>query len=230
MFWKWDKNFSLNHHIRVYDNQEPELKLPEVCTEEDLKRVTGGLISRPFPEGRSPWEILLIPKYRAGDNESGKEQTVIVFRIHHAMADGYSILKMLLKLFNVEGSKVPKPNFPKLSLWQRLVRVLVFPFRLPFDIASQMVVDSFDGNNCWHLLDTKLTRQYHTFFSDQVPVEQIKEIKNKYEIGYNAAVYSIAAGGVRRLMQEAGQKVPKNLSCFVPFPLPKHPGGLVVHV
>ena len=206
------------------------MALPEVCTEEDLKRVTGDLISKPFAQGRSPWEIMIIPKYRASNNDTGKDQMVIVFRIHHAMADGYSILKMMLKLFNMEGSKVPRPNFPTLSTWQKIVRALVLPLRLPFDIASQFIVDSVDGTNCWHLLDTKLTRQYHSFFSDQVPVDRIKEIKNKYGIGYNAAVYAVAAGGIRRLMQEAGQKLPSSLSCFVPFPLPKHPGGLVVHV
>ena len=225
IFWKWDKNFSLIHHIRVYDYKEPHLALPELCTEEDLKRVTGDLISKPFVEGTSPWEMLLVPKYRESGNDRGKDQTVLIFRIHHTMADGYSILEIILKLFNSEDSKVLKANFPRLSAWTKIKST----FLLPFDIASQVILDSIDGKNCWHLPNTKLTHQYHTFFSDPVPMDIIKEIKNKYGVGYNAAVYAIAAGGMWRLMQEAGQKLPQSLSCFVPVPLPNHPGGLAVH-
>ena len=229
LFWKWDANFSVDNHVHLYDHTEAKLALSSPCTEDDLKKVTGELLAKPFVKGISPWEAVVIPNYVAKNNSDGREQTVIVFRIHHAMADGFSILKMTFKLFDLEKkARVPKVSFPKLSPYQHVMQTLLFPFKLPFDVA-EMLVEAFDGPNAWHPWK-KLSRNYEMFFSDCIQVDDVKKIKYKFNVAYNAVVYAVTTGGIRRLMEEVGQKVPESLSCFVPFPMPKHPGGLAVHV
>ena len=228
LFWKEDKDFNLKAHIRLYDYAQENLSLPVPCKEENLQCVTGDLIAHPFAKDRSPWELLIIPKYDGNHSGSNKEGTVLVLRIHHAMADGHSILKLLLKLFNAKATKVPQPCAPEFPSrnWQSL---LILPLLLPYRLA-ETVLDSHDGKNCWHLVGKKLSRKYYAFFSDKVSVDQIKEIKNHYNVGYDVVLFALAIGATRRLMIEARQEVPKSIACFAPLPLPKHPGGLVIHV
>ena len=229
MFWKWDPNFDLNNHVRLYDYTEPELAIPMPCTEEDLKRVMGSLISKPYLTP-CPWEMLLTPVYHYVDETDGQSRTgsVLTLKIHHGLADGFSIFKLLNQLFDIRLGKFPTPNFPQLSPLSRLVWMAVMVIKLPFDIAHTFV-HRRDDPSSWHIVDQKLSRQYLTFYSDRIPVATIKAIKNKYGVGYNTAVYAITAGAVSRLMKEAGQEVPKSMTSSVPYPLPNHPGGLVNH-
>ena len=229
LFWRWDKEFDLDHHIRLYDYNDPELKLPaDECTESDVRRVTGELVAKPWKEGRSPWEILVIHNFE-NKKAPGKTCSVVTLRIHHALADGYSILKMMLRFVDVEDAAVPKPNFAKSPFLLRIFRPLALALKLPYD-AAHFVINSFDGPNSWHLVGKKLSRKYEVFYSDDIDVDKIKEIKREHGVSYNAAAYGITAGAMREMMLQMGQRLPTSLACFVPIPLPRHPGGLLVHV
>ena len=225
-FWKWDDFFNINHHVRIYDYTEPSLMLPEVCVENDLRRVTSALVTKPYRKGRSPWEILLVPKYCHNETV---ESSVLVLRIHHAVADGFSVLKLLFRLADNDDIQLPQAKFPVLTTGQKFLRNLVVAVRAPYDIAK-VAVDAYDGANCWHIVNEKLSGEYETFFSDPIEVRIIKGIMKEYKVNYNAAVYSITAGAMTRLMKEVGQKVPEKFSVVVPSPLPEHPGGLVNHL
>ena len=229
MFWKWERNFDLNNHVRMYDYTEPELALLSPCTENDLKRLARTLISKPYVKGRSPWEIMVIPDYEYVDSSDGKTRigSVLTLRIHHGLADGLSIAKMWYQLFNQEFI-FPATTFPQLSLPMKALQFTTQVLKFPYDLAQLMVL-SRDGPHSWHVMDKKLSRSYHVFASDRIPTSIIKTIKNKYRVGYNTVVYAVTAGAVSRLMREAGQEVPKVITCMVPYPLANHPGGLVNH-
>ena len=229
LFWQWESDFRVENHIREYDYDEPELAIPQgVCSEEDLKRATAGIVAKPFAEGRSPWEIFVIDKYRSNNNTDGHLQCVIVVRIHHALADGISIIKMLLRLFDQEATPFATARFPPNSFAARVRRNLMVALRAPFVMASTLV-DAYDGKNSWYIENKKLPKQYHTFFSDSVPVAKIKEIMRKHQVCYNAVVYSVTIGAMVKLMEEVGQQVSAQASCSYAYPLPNHPGGLVNH-
>ena len=57
----------------------------------------------------------------------------------------------------------------------------------------------------------------------------VKEIRKRYEVNYNAVLAAVACGAIRRVMEDAGQEVPKSMAVFMPLPLPDHPDGLVIH-
>ena len=175
--------------------------------------------------------MLLIQDYHYIDDTDGQSRTgsVLVLKIHHGLADGLSIVKLLIRLFDIRLKKFPTASFPQLSPFRRLMRRAVSVIKLPFDLAH-ILVNSRDSPSSWHIVDQQLSRRYLTFCSDRIPMATIKAIKNKYGVGYNTVVYSIAAGGVSRLMKEADQEVPKSMTALVPYPLPNHPGGLVNHV
>ena len=231
LFWKWDENFHLNHHVRQYDLTEPELAISYPCTEQALMNVMAGLLSKPFFSGRSPWEMLLLPDYQYLDDKTGKIRigSVLTLRIHHALADGLSIFKLVNQLFSIQVDKFPSANFPHLSPLRKLLHFAIMVLKFPYDLAHTLV-HSRDGPNSWHIVDKKLSGRYVTFSSDRIPMVTIKAIKNKSGVGYNTAVYAITAGAISRLMRQTGQEVPESMKTMVPFPLPNHPGGLVNHV
>ena len=227
-FWKTDEGFKLGNHIREYDYTEPGLALPDrKCTEEDLVRVTSSLLRQPYAKGRSPWEILIIRNYVDKENP-GSPASVISFRVHHAMSDGYSIVNMTNRFANYGNECLLKYAPPKLPWWKHLVYFLTVACKLPLDFLNHYN-NSIDGPNAWHLLDTELSRDYHIFCSANVPVEKTKEIKRKHGVGYNAVLFSLVASGVRGLMLEAGQEIPERITVIVPVPLPDHPDGMDFH-
>ena len=230
LFWQWEADFRVEKHVREYDYEEPELALPKggVCSEEHLKGITGAISERAYSPGQSPWEMLLIKNYKSSNNTDGHPQCVIVLRMHHTLTDIISMIKLILRLFDQETVSFAKARFRQTSAVERLWRNVKVALRAPYDVASNLV-DVHDGKNCWSMENKQLTKHYHTLFSNPVPVGKIKEIMKKYGVSYNAAIYSVTGGAMVKLMTEAGQKVPDQLSTFMPYPLPDHPGGLVNH-
>ena len=227
-FWTCDRSFDLKNHIRVYDYSGENMKLPKPCNEADLEKVTGDLLAHPWRKDQSPWEILFIHNYYQ-ENETESMKTVFVFRIHHSLTDGYAILKIIWRLLDDPSQvKFPQPTFPHLSFLQKCVIYMRLPFFMYYYLALA-AVDGFDFKNSWHLTDKKLSRKFHTCLVKPIPISVIKEIKRKYGVGYNSVLAAIVSGGIRKVMEENGQKIPESIGVFMPLPLPNHPDGLGIH-
>ena len=232
LFWQWEVDFRAEKHIRHYDCSDIGVALTEggVCSEEDLKRITAPLLAKPFVAGQSPWELLLMENYKSHENNDGHRQCVVAIRIHHALADGISLVKMISRLFDNETADFTTATFPQLSLAKRILRNVLVTLRGPYDLASKYFVDCYDSRNCWYMVDEQRPKQYHALFSEVIQVGKIKEIMKEYGVCYNAVLYAVTAGAIVKLMKEAGQKIPARLSSFYSCPLPGHPGGLENYV
>ena len=79
-FWVVDKNFDLNKHIFVY-NQNANKK--------SLEAVVNGLLTKEFKINQPPYEIHFFKSYE-------KNASAIVFRFHHCLADGLSAISMIV--------------------------------------------------------------------------------------------------------------------------------------
>lgn len=225
LFWQEDSQFDLKNHIRIYDFNEDELTLPpDSVTEDDLMRVTGPLVSRPYAAERSPWELLLTENFKG---KNGENLAVITLRMHHAIADGLSCIGLIHRLF---GASPPPPlaKFPQLTLKDRISRAVLVIFRAPYEL-SRLALDFDDELNEWKLPRKSYGDGNFSFCSDPIPWSKIKTIMKKFEVNSNAAIYSIIAGAIVRLMKQGGQQVPGKLSAFTSYPLPNHPGGLQNH-
>lgn len=226
LFWQEDVKFDLKNHIRIYDFEEPGLALPKgTVTEDDLMRITGGLVVRPYPEGRSPWELLLIPNFKG---KGCANLTGMTLRVNHGIADGLSGIGLIHRLF---GAPAPAPlaKFPQLTLANKAFEAIYIAFRAPYELA-RFAVEFTDDFNAWNLPQKSYSDDSVSFCSDPIPWVKIKGIMNKYEVNSNAAVYSIIAGALVRMMKDIGHKVPCKLSSLTSYPLPNHPGGLSNHV
>ena len=229
-FWKADEDFSVANHVRRYD-YDAELRLPDPCTEEDFRQVLGGLLAKGWPERRSPWELLIVENFISETPKKTRDShTLVIFRVHHGLGDGYSFLKLFLRdLAQYEGN-LAKPSSVRLTKLERIIATLISPVKMLYDLA-ELCVDASDFDNCWRMKHgAKLSREYYTSISKPFEVRRMRDIKNKYGVNYISVILAALAGTIRKIMEDAGQTVPKRMAVAVPMPLPNHPGGLVNHV
>ena len=107
--------------------------------------------------------------------------------MHHALLDGISLLKMILRLFDNDTVDIAQARFPQRSLAKTIGNNLLVALRGPYDFASKYFVDCYDdSSNCWYMEDKQRPKEYHTFFSKTNQVGKIKEIMKKYNVCYNA--------------------------------------------
>jgi len=89
-FWDEDRNFDIqNHVIRV--------ALPAPRDQVALQRMISDLSIVPLDKNKPLWQLHIIEIYGAG--------CVLFIRIHHAIADGIALIRLLLSMADVE------PNF-----------------------------------------------------------------------------------------------------------------------
>ena len=236
LFWRRDADFQIENHIRMYDYTcDKNLALPSmVTTEKDLRRLMGPLMAKGYQKDRSPWELLIIPNYKAQITENinaPKQSCVIVLRMHHALADIISIFKLIQRMFDQEHIRTPQPKFKGiLTLGQRIGRNFAIAARGPYELVSTMVDAILAGRNCWHDPAKKLPQDYYTLFSDKTSMSRLKDIMLKYQVNSNAVFNTVITGAIGKLMLEAEQEVADSFSFIYPFTLPNHPGGTVNHV
>ena len=78
--WEDDPLFDLRSHLH-------RIALPAPCDGQALQEVLSHLISTPLDRARPLWEIHLIENYGSG--------CVLLFRLHHCLADGMAMLHVL---------------------------------------------------------------------------------------------------------------------------------------
>jgi WS/DGAT/MGAT family acyltransferase len=83
LWWCEDPHFDIAHHIR-------RARLPDAAGKLELQRYVAELASRPFDHAHPLWEFQVIEDYEGG--------AVVVTRIHHAIADGIALVKVLMSL------------------------------------------------------------------------------------------------------------------------------------
>src|SRR5271166_2900851 len=77
VYWRDDPNFDLAHHIK-------RMKLPGRGGKLELERFVGDLASEPLDFKHPLWTVHIIEKYEGG--------AALVFRWHHAIADGVALI------------------------------------------------------------------------------------------------------------------------------------------
>jgi hypothetical protein len=225
-FWKWDRAFNIQKHIREYDGP---VKF-DVFTEQVAAEISADIVAQPFVRHQSPWEIFVFPNGRVeSDGKPEVPQSAIMIRIHHAAADGYSILKLLSDVGGDKSMSTAQPSYRKKSMCRQILEGITLIFRLPYD-ATSTVVRGMDPMSQFHLPEAKLSRKQNAAFTQRIPLSYIKEIKDAYKVSFAGIVISALAGALRSLMEERGVKVPEYVSLVTPMPFPGHPNKLRNHM
>lgn len=154
------------------------------------------------------------------------------FRFHHSLGDGKGWLQIILEDFiQYKEPFLPESQGSKSHRKLNVSRLLLSPLKLPYDTAKN-IVESYETSdssvNPWHK-PGKRSKEYFSSVSPSIPVQVVKDLKNRFGVSYATILISVISGGIRRVMKEAGQNVPKNMKGMIVLPMPRHPGGLVVH-
>jgi diacylglycerol O-acyltransferase / wax synthase len=98
-FWVDDETFDVRRHVG-------HVTLPSPGTDEELRALAGELLAPPFDRARPLWELTLVDGF-------ADERFAIVWKTHHAMADGISALDIGMLLFDADrDAPAPPPAEP----------------------------------------------------------------------------------------------------------------------
>ena len=82
-YWERDPSFDLDYHVR-------RLALPEPGTQQVLQKLVSELMSVPLNPSRPLWQFHVIENYETG--------SAVIGRLHHCIADGIALMRVLLSL------------------------------------------------------------------------------------------------------------------------------------
>lgn len=95
LYWETDPRFDLNFHLR-------RAALPEPADQETLQELVSDLMSVPLDRNRPLWQFHLVEDYQGG--------SALIARLHHAIADGIALMRVLLSLTDDALSPPPPPR------------------------------------------------------------------------------------------------------------------------
>ncbi len=96
--WHVDENFSLSSHIH-------HIALPGKGDYAILQEVISDLMSQPLDSSKPLWQVHLIDNYEGG--------SVVVWRLHHALADGIALVRVLFSLAGNTKEESLSLNLPE---------------------------------------------------------------------------------------------------------------------
>jgi diacylglycerol O-acyltransferase len=91
--WQDDPHFTINAHLH-------RIALPAPHDQAALQELVSTLMGTPLDLTKSPWQFHLIEEYGAG--------CVLLTRLHHCIADGIALMRVLLSLADPTPDPLPK--------------------------------------------------------------------------------------------------------------------------
>ena len=217
-FWVDDPNFNLGYHVR-------HSALPSPGSRDQLRNMVARVFSQQLDRTKPLWELWLVQGMK-------RKRFAIVSKTHHALVDGISGVDIATVLFDVEP--VPEPAGPDhewapepepsgADLLARNVEDLAAtPIRLARRLegalenpraAVQQAAEAAEavGEIAWALanpapdvpLNVKIG-SHRRFGWVRADLGDLKAIKNRLGGTVNDVVLAVAAGALRRWLQQRG--------------------------
>ena len=217
--WVDDEYFHLDYHVR-------HIALPHPGTEDQLKSLVGRLMSQQLDRTRPLWELFVVEGLADGG-------FAIVSKIHHCMIDGMSGIDLMAVILDFTPDVTieepqpwtarPAPNGTELAVKEvsRAVSNVIAGLgdvSVLLSDASNIAADWSHKVNAMaaSLASGWLTQTGKTPLNGpisgarwfdwlELPLDEVKEIKNRHHATVNDVMLALVAGGVRDyLMTESG--------------------------
>lgn len=236
MFWKWDKHFDINNHVKYFNHCEYNETLSnDEITEDEFRKVIPKLNREPFKANTSPWEFRIFKNYKPKCPEkSDSNYTLIVFRFGHSLSDAYSFLKLLGRHIIKDESFLdimPKPsNFKRPNAILKYFKPIWTLLKMPFELTKLFFITPADSNHGWRKSEKEITHNMFYGIGKAHDLGYFKEIKTSLKCSLTSVLFAGIAGGIRKMMIEQGLSPPKFIKVACPFPMPGHPNKLRNHM
>jgi diacylglycerol O-acyltransferase len=199
--WLDDPEFTLDRHLDRVD-------LPAGAGRVDLERLVGEEMSRPLAADRPLWRAVYVDGYRGG--------SALVVRVHHCIADGLALVRILLTLDDEEDNED--------DAYARYVRAA--PRNLLMDgvgmgartIGSlgRLVGMRPDPSSS---IRGELGREKRAAWSRPFRLRDLHAVARDAGGTINDVVLSTIAGGLGRFMRAQGDRITRQVRAVVPVSL-----------
>lgn len=225
--WVEDENFDIDYHVR-------RSALASPGDERELGVLISRLHSHQIDFTRPPWEMHVIEGLEGG-------RIAIYVKVHHALVDGYSAVKMLSRslstdpdeekvtfFFSVEQSRkppVPKESVPLVQHLQSAAKGVLGAADATLGVIKAVLRLEFGSNagealkGGWDAPATMLnqrTSRTRRFATQQYQTERLRAIAKATGGTLNDVVMAICGGGLRQYLLEQGELPNKPLVAFMP--------------
>jgi WS/DGAT/MGAT family acyltransferase len=215
-FWVDDAEFDLGNHLS-------RVRLPDPGGEAEFHDLVGEVLSPPLDRSRPLWQLVLVEGLEG-------DRFAIVYKTHHALADGFSAVDIGKLLFDPEPNPVPSheeapwdPQEPPSrsallaraisGVWatmRRLARWLGRAARQP-ERARKRAADGVTG--VWEVASALLRPApdvplnvaigpARSFAWAEFPLADFKRIKNSLDVTVNDVILAATAGALRRWLHD----------------------------
>lgn len=209
--WVDDEHFNIDYHVR-------HIALPRPGTEEQLKRIAGRLMSQQLDRDKPLWEMIIVEGLEG-------DRYAMISKIHHSMIDGVSGVDLMAVLLNLMPTEDVEPgplyeprtapNGTELIVRETTRRITEVASRIlgvrgivgdatriASDSARRVRAMAASLSSGW-LTQTSRTPingpigPNRRFDWLDLPLDDIKVVKNAFGGTVNDAVLAIVAGGIR---------------------------------
>lgn len=224
--WIDDEHFHLDYHVR-------HIALPHPGTDDQLKALAGRLMSQQLDRSKPLWELNVVEGLADGG-------FAIVTKIHHCMVDGVSGIDLMAVILDMSDETVvqdpepwkprPAPSGTELAV-REVSRAVSSVFAAVTDLAS-IPEGLGDTASAWgHKIRASLaslgsgwlTPATKTAINGPIgpgrsfewldlPLDGVKEIKNRHGVTVNDVMLAVVAGAVRRFLLDDADNTEADLT------------------
>jgi diacylglycerol O-acyltransferase / wax synthase len=219
-YWRDDPSFDLAHHMK-------RARLPGRGGKTALERFVGDLASEPLDPNHPLWTVHIVEKYEGG--------AAVVFRMHHAIADGIALMGVTMALVDggdnsrhaaqpdEEGGwlqSVMAPAVAAINLGKQAsastLRTALTLARNPLRAAGYLRDGAGVAGELGHLLFMPSDSQTRfkgkpqgakrVAWSEPLKLPEVKAVSRALGASINDMLLSCVAGAMRRYLAEKGDK------------------------
>jgi diacylglycerol O-acyltransferase len=210
--WEDDPEFAVDNHLT-------HVALPAPGNEATLRKLVSDLMSTPLDMAKPLWHMHLIDGYRGG--------SVLLTRIHHSIADGIALVRVLLSLTDDSADAKPPARAARRSAGASGFPLEWLPaavrrgLKAGQDLASHpdrvLEVARLGAHGAYRLgrlvvlppdpmtvFKGKLGRRKLAAWSEPLPLEDFKAIGKAHGATVNDVLVAAATGALRRYMERRG--------------------------
>ena len=203
--WEPDAEFDPDRHVRA----GARLEGPDA-----VRRAVESHVSEPLALDRPPWVIHVFP---------GDGRTLLLARVHHCMADGIALIRVILTISDEHAQPEPAPSRRKRAR-SRLGKLLAVarhplaPVRHAYGLARTVVELTLRPADPPSALQGRLHAKKKVAWSRTFELGAIKKVAKARGAKVNDVLTAAVAGALRRYLSERGE-VPPQIRAMVPVNL-----------
>jgi diacylglycerol O-acyltransferase / wax synthase len=225
--WVEDDTFDIDRHLHriAFPSPGGRIEQSDVC---------GRIASDPLDRNAPLWEMWVIEGIAGADAQAGG-RTAVITKVHHASVDGVTGADVLARLCGIEPDMQPpepvegpgKASSVQLAV-SGLANVATRPLRLATLVPTTVstAVDIVRRVRSGRTMAAPF-RAPRTPFNDAVTrrrtvayteldLEDIKKVKNRFNVTVNDVVMALCSGVLRRFLLDRGQLPDTSLVATVP--------------